>query len=167
MNKCLVFCFGETNIEQLIFKVWSVYCIGCMENGQDGFRLAACTVYPVQCVQYPVSKQYNTHYLQYNGVRLSLVNVSPPHLRHNCKLQQIYLFLLSLYFSQSFSVTSLHYIYLSIYLYHCHLKVSSSESKIDQSFANKFFKTKAFNKCFIVLKCTCKGLQKSISELEQ
>ena len=50
---------------------------------------------------------------------------------------------------------------------HCDLKVSSSQAKIDENFANYFLKTKANNKCFIVLKCTCKGLQKSISELER
>ena len=48
---------------------------------------------------------------------------------------------------------------------HCDLKVSRSQAKIDENFANYFFKTKANNKCFIVLKCTCKGLQKRISEL--
>ena len=48
---------------------------------------------------------------------------------------------------------------------HCGLKVSRSQAKIDENFANYFLKTKANNKCFIVLKCTCKGLQKSISEL--
>ena len=49
---------------------------------------------------------------------------------------------------------------------HCDLKVSRSQAKIDENFANYFFKTKA-NNCFIVLKCKCKGLQKSISELER
>ena len=44
------------------------------------------------------------------------------------------------------------------------LKLSS---KIDENFANYTFKIKANNKFFIVLKCTCKGLQKSISELER
>ena len=48
---------------------------------------------------------------------------------------------------------------------HCDLKVSRSQTKIDENFANYFLKTKASNKCFVVLKCTCKGLQKSISEL--
>ena len=50
---------------------------------------------------------------------------------------------------------------------HCDLKVSRSQAKIDESFANYFLKTKANNKCFEVLKCTCKGLQKSISELDR
>ena len=50
--------------------------------------------------------------------------------------------------------------------HHCDLKVSCSQAKIYESFANYFLKTKASNKCFEVLKCTCKGLQKSISELE-
>ena len=47
----------------------------------------------------------------------------------------------------------------------CHLKVSSSQAKIDENFANYFFKTEANNKCFILLKCTCEGLQKIIIEL--
>ena len=34
-------------------------------------------------------------------------------------------------------------------------------------FLNYFIKTKANNKCYIVLKCTCKGLQKIISESER
>ena len=50
---------------------------------------------------------------------------------------------------------------------HCGLKVSRSQTKIYENFANYFFKTKANNKCFIVLKCKCKGLQKSKSELER
>ena len=36
-----------------------------------------------------------------------------------------------------------------------------SQAKIYEDFANYFFKTKANNKC------TCKGLQKNISELER
>ena len=40
----------------------------------------------------------------------------------------------------------------------CDLKVSRSYAKIYKNFANYFLKTKANNKCFIVLKCTCKGL---------
>ena len=50
---------------------------------------------------------------------------------------------------------------------HCDLKVSRSQAKIYESFANYFLKTKANNKCFILVKCTCKELQKSISELER
>ena len=50
---------------------------------------------------------------------------------------------------------------------HCDLKVSRSHAKIDESFANYFLKTKANNKCFIVLKCQRKRLQKSMSELER
>ena len=50
---------------------------------------------------------------------------------------------------------------------HCDLRVSRSQAKIDEKFANYLLKTKAKNKCFIVLKCMWKGLQKSISELEQ
>ena len=49
---------------------------------------------------------------------------------------------------------------------HSDLKVSSSQAKIDENFANYYLKTKAYNKYFIVLKCTCKGLQKSIRQLE-
>ena len=40
------------------------------------------------------------------------------------------------------------------------LKVSSSQAKIYENFVFSFFKSKANNKCFILLKCTCKGLQK-------
>ena len=50
---------------------------------------------------------------------------------------------------------------------HCGLKVASSQAKLDKNFANFFLKTKAKNKCFIVLNCTYKGLQKSIRELER
>ena len=39
--------------------------------------------------------------------------------------------------------------------------------KIYENFANYFLKTKANTKCFMVLKCKCKGLQKSICELER
>ena len=49
----------------------------------------------------------------------------------------------------------------------CDLKVSRSQAKIDESLANYFLKTKANNKCFSMLKCICKGLQKSITELER
>ena len=48
----------------------------------------------------------------------------------------------------------------------CALKVASIYSKIKENFANYFLKTKAKNMCFMVLKCTCVGLQKSINELE-
>ena len=40
------------------------------------------------------------------------------------------------------------------------LKVSSSQAKIYENFVFSFFKSKANNKCFKLLKCTCKGLQK-------
>ena len=50
---------------------------------------------------------------------------------------------------------------------HCGLKVSRSQAKIYENFANYFLKTKANKKCVIVLNCTCKGLQKGISELER
>ena len=47
------------------------------------------------------------------------------------------------------------------------LKISHSQAKIYEKFANYFSKTKPDNKWVIVLKCTCKGLHKSISELKQ
>ena len=50
--------------------------------------------------------------------------------------------------------------------FHCGLKVSRSQAKIDENFANYFFKTKVYNKYFLVLKCTCKGLQKSARKFE-
>ena len=56
---------------------------------------------------------------------------------------------------------------ISFRLTHCDLKVSRSHAKIYENFANYFLKTKANNKYFIVLKCTCKELQKSISKLER
>ena len=37
---------------------------------------------------------------------------------------------------------------------------------LNENFCNYFFKPKANNKGFKVLKCTCKGLQESMSELE-
>jgi len=47
---------------------------------------------------------------------------------------------------------------------HCGLRVSSSQAKIDVNFY--FLNTKANHKYFFnVLKCSCKGQQKSISEL--
>ena len=49
---------------------------------------------------------------------------------------------------------------------HCDLKVSRSQAKINESFANYFVKIKANNKLFIVLISTCKEQQKSISVLE-
>ena len=49
----------------------------------------------------------------------------------------------------------------------CDLKVSRFQANIDENFANYFLNTKANTKCFIVLKCTFIGLQKSISELER
>ena len=48
---------------------------------------------------------------------------------------------------------------------HCDLKVSSSQAKIDENFANYFLNSKAKNKCFMMLKFTCKGLQKSMKKL--
>ena len=42
----------------------------------------------------------------------------------------------------------------------CGLQVSRFQAKIDENFAHYFLKTKANNKCFIVLNVTCKGLQK-------
>ena len=44
---------------------------------------------------------------------------------------------------------------------HWDLKVSNSQTKIYENFANYFLKTKANNKSFTVLKCPYKGLQKS------
>ena len=52
----------------------------------------------------------------------------------------------------------------SVLLYsasHCDLKVESSRAKIVENFANYFLKTIAKDKCFIVLKCACLGLQKA------
>jgi len=46
---------------------------------------------------------------------------------------------------------------------YCDYKLSS----MDENFANNFLKTKGNNKCCMGLKCTCKELQKSISELER
>ena len=46
------------------------------------------------------------------------------------------------------------------FLLRCDLKVSRSQAKIDENFANYFLKTKANNKC-------CIRLQKRISELER
>ena len=45
---------------------------------------------------------------------------------------------------------------------HCDLKISMHKAIIDENFANYFLKPKANNKCFMLLKWTCKGLQKSI-----
>ena len=56
---------------------------------------------------------------------------------------------------------------ITVGVIHCDLKISRSQAKINENFANYFLQTKANNKCFIVLKCTCKELQKSISELER
>ena len=51
---------------------------------------------------------------------------------------------------------------------HCDLKVASSQAKIYESFANFFLKIKAKNKCNVYsAKSTCKGLQKSIIEVER
>ena len=54
-----------------------------------------------------------------------------------------------------------------LHTFHCDLKVSRSHEKIFESFGQYFLKIKANNKCVIVLNCTCKGLHKSISELER
>ena len=48
---------------------------------------------------------------------------------------------------------------------YCDLKVSGSQAKIYENFTNYFLKHKANNKCFILLKCTCTGLPKSIGDL--
>ena len=53
------------------------------------------------------------------------------------------------------------------YMVHWDFKVSRFQTKVYENFANYFLKTKANNKCLIVLKCRRKGLQKSISELER
>ena len=51
---------------------------------------------------------------------------------------------------------------------HCGIKVSRSQANIYENFANYFLKTKGNNKCFIVSNVhACKGLQKSICELER
>ena len=47
------------------------------------------------------------------------------------------------------------------------LKVTRSQAKINENIANYFLKITVSNKCLIVLKCTCIGLQKSRSELER
>ena len=47
---------------------------------------------------------------------------------------------------------------------HCDLKVSRSQAKVDKNFANYFLTTKACNNCYNV---KCKGIQKSMSELER
>ena len=44
---------------------------------------------------------------------------------------------------------------------HCDLKVSSSQAKIYEKFANYFLKTKANNKSFAVLKVHVKGYRKA------
>ena len=49
-------------------------------------------------------------------------------------------------------------------LWHSDPKVTKSHAKIKEKFANYFLKTKA-KKCFIIIKCTCLWLQKSISQL--
>ena len=43
---------------------------------------------------------------------------------------------------------------------HCGIKVSRSQVKIYENFANYFFKTKANNKCFSVLNVHVKGYSK-------
>ena len=56
---------------------------------------------------------------------------------------------------------------IAIFALHYDLKVASSQAKIDENFAIYFVRNEANIKCFKVLKCTCKGLQKSIRELER
>ena len=43
---------------------------------------------------------------------------------------------------------------------HCGLKVSRSQAKINENFSNYFLKTKANNKCYIVLNVHVKGYRK-------
>ena len=43
---------------------------------------------------------------------------------------------------------------------HCGLKVSRFQAKIDENFAHYFLKTKANNKCFLVLNVYVKGYRK-------
>ena len=45
---------------------------------------------------------------------------------------------------------------------HCDLKVSRSQAKINENFANYFFKTKANNKCVIVQNVHVKGYRKAL-----
>ena len=47
------------------------------------------------------------------------------------------------------------------------IRNNSRDPKHCENFTNYFLKTKANNKCFIVLKCTCTGLQKGVSELDR
>ena len=47
-----------------------------------------------------------------------------------------------------------------MYRMHCDLKISRSQAKIDESFAKYFLKTKANNKCFVVLNVHVKGYRK-------
>ena len=44
---------------------------------------------------------------------------------------------------------------------HCGLKVSRSQSKIYENFANYFLKTKVNNECFMVLNLDVKGYKKA------
>ena len=86
-------------------------------------------------------------------------NVSP---KFNCKK------------SYEISVTTtvlIHFCYLDKglkgYVTTVIYKVSRSQVKIDEKFANHYLNTKANNKGCKVPKCTCKGLHKSINELKQ
>ena len=50
---------------------------------------------------------------------------------------------------------------------HCDLKVHFLKQKLMRVLPIILHKNKGNNKCYTELKCTCKGLQKSISELER
>jgi len=50
---------------------------------------------------------------------------------------------------------------------HSDLKVDSTKAKIYENFANYFNTIKANNEGFTMLKYSCKGLQKSINQLER
>ena len=52
------------------------------------------------------------------------------------------------------------YFILMFFVHHCGLKVSRSKAKIDENFADNFLKTKANNKCLIVLNVHVKGYKK-------
>ena len=67
---------------------------------------------------------------------------------------------------QIFLKRTIHKSRISFWTLHYNLKVSRSQVNIFKNVANYFLKTKANHK-FLVLKCTCKGLQKSKSELER
>ena len=50
-------------------------------------------------------------------------------------------------------------------LVHCDLKLESSEANIDENSAHYLIKTKANNKCFIELNCTCKIKAQGVATL--